>query len=158
MPLPESLLDRGFRPFPRGEAGSLLLGDSIKRLLVAGAVVLAAGPASAASEPPLLWPLDLDPALSSTFGETRSSAFHAGIDLKTWGRTGREVRAVAAGHVMRVRTSPWGYGRALYQKLSDGRIVVYAHLGVVLGGSDQTGALGATGGGPLQRRPLDRGG
>ena len=29
---------------------------------------------------------------------------------------------------MRLRTSPWGYGRAIYQKLSDGRIVVYAHL------------------------------
>ena len=90
--------------------------------------MLAAGPGSAAAEPALLWPLDLDPALSSTFGETRSSAFHAGIDLKTWGRTGCEVRAVAAGHVMRVRTSPWGYGRAVYQKLRDGRIAVYAHL------------------------------
>ena len=27
-----------------------------------------------------------------------------------------------------MRTSPWGYGRALYQKLADGRTVVYAHL------------------------------
>lgn len=80
------------------------------------------------------WPLPLEPALSSTFGETRPpgdappSSFHAGIDLKTWGKTGYEVRALADGHVMRVRTSPWGYGRALYQRLDDGHIAVYAHL------------------------------
>lgn len=29
---------------------------------------------------------------------------------------------------MRLRTSPWGYGRVVYQRLTDGRIVVYAHL------------------------------
>lgn len=81
-----------------------------------------------ADEPPLLWPLAISPTLSSTFGETRSKAFHFGIDLKTWGKTGYDVRAVDDGHVMRVRTSPWGYGRALYEKLADDRIVVYAHL------------------------------
>lgn len=89
-------------------------------------LLLLGGPAAA--EEAFTWPLSLDPALSSTFGETRPTAFHAGIDLKTQGRTGHEVRAVAAGHAWRVRTSPWGYGRALYQKTADGRIVVYAHL------------------------------
>ncbi len=87
-----------------------------------------------AAELDYFWPLPLERALSSTFGETRPpgnsppAAFHAGIDLKTWGKTGYEVRALADGYVMRVRTSPWGYGRALYQRLSDGRIAVYAHL------------------------------
>ncbi len=87
-----------------------------------------------AAESDYVWPLPLERALSSTFGETRPpgnappAAFHAGIDLKTWGKTGYEVRALADGHVMRVRTSPWGYGRALYQRLRDGRIAVYAHL------------------------------
>ena len=76
----------------------------------------------------LLWPLPLNPALSSTFGESRSTAFHMGIDLKTWGKTGFEVRAPGDGYVMRLKTSPWGYGRALYLKLSDGRILVFAHL------------------------------
>ncbi len=76
----------------------------------------------------LLWPLELKPALSSTFGETRPTAFHAGIDLKTRGKTGYPVRALADGWILRVRTSPWGYGRALYQQLADGRIAVYAHL------------------------------
>ena len=87
-------------------------------------------PSFALAQPaPLRWPLDLKPpALSSTFGETRGSSFHAGVDLKTWGKTGFQVHAVADGWVERLRTSPWGYGRALYQRLDDGRIVVYAHL------------------------------
>ena len=90
-------------------------------------LLVAALPASA-EEGSLLWPLRLAPALSSTFGESRSRAFHAGIDFKTWGETGHPVQALADGYIWRVRTSPWGYGRALYQKLADGRIVVYAHL------------------------------
>ncbi len=74
------------------------------------------------------WPLSLKQALSSTFAESRSTAFHMGIDLKTWGKTGFEVRAPAGGYVERLRTSPWGYGRALYLKLKDGRTLVFAHL------------------------------
>jgi len=90
-------------------------------------IVCSGGLVEAATE--LQWPLSLQPALSSTFAETRSTALHFGIDLKTWGKTGFEVRAVADGSVMRLRTSPWGYGRAIYLRLDDGRIVVYAHLG-----------------------------
>jgi len=81
-----------------------------------------------AEEGGFVWPLRLDPALSSTFGESRAAHFHAGIDLKTWGKTGYEVQALADGYIWRVRTSPWGYGRTIYQKLDDGRTVVYAHL------------------------------
>jgi hypothetical protein len=77
---------------------------------------------------PFGWPIPIQPALSSTFGETRSTAFHAGIDVKTWGRTGYEVRALQDGYIWRLRTSPWGYGRVVYQKLADGRILVHAHL------------------------------
>ena len=76
----------------------------------------------------LRWPLDIKPALSSSFGESRTSSFHMGIDLKTWGRTGYAVRAVSDGFIERVRTSPWGYGRAVYLRLNDGRLVVYGHL------------------------------
>ncbi|MCE2450518.1 MAG: M23 family metallopeptidase [Candidatus Latescibacteria bacterium] len=90
-------------------------------------LLVAALPANA-EEGGFIWPLRLAPALSSTFGESRSRAFHAGIDLKTWGETGHPIQALADGYIWRVRTSPWGYGRALYQKLADGRTVVYAHL------------------------------
>lgn len=85
-------------------------------------------PCQAGAGAEFTWPLALEHALSSTFGETRPTAFHAGIDLKTQGKTGFEVRAPAGGYLWRVRTSPWGYGRSLYQKLDDGRILVYAHL------------------------------
>lgn len=74
------------------------------------------------------WPLDAPRALTSTFAEHRSGHLHAGIDLKTWGQVGCEVYAVGDGHVWRVRTSPWGYGKALYIRLEDGRTAVYGHL------------------------------
>lgn len=77
--------------------------------------------------------MPIAPALSSSFGESRTTAFHAGIDIKTWGRTGYEVRAIDDGYIERVRTSPWGYGRAVYQRLSDGRMAVYAHLEAFVG-------------------------
>ncbi len=81
------------------------------------------------------WPMEARPALTSTFGEyrqgrfyARSGRFHAGIDLKTWGREGYAALAVDDGYVWRVRTSPWGYGKAVYLKLKDGRTAMYAHL------------------------------
>ncbi len=74
------------------------------------------------------WPLNLAPALTSTYAEYRSGRFHAGLDIKTWGKEGVPCIAVSDGYVWRVRTSPWGYGRALYVRLEDGRTAVYAHL------------------------------
>jgi hypothetical protein len=74
------------------------------------------------------WPLDAPRALTSTFAEHRSGHFHSGIDLKTWGQVGHEVYAVGGGYVWRVRTSPWGYGKALYLRLEDGKTAVYGHL------------------------------
>ena len=97
------------------------------RLLPLLFVILAAGGVTAEDEA-LQWPLPLKPALSSTFGETRSTAFHAGIDLKTWGKTGYPVHAAGDGWIERARTSPWGFGRVVYLRLTDGRIAVYAHL------------------------------
>jgi len=38
------------------------------------------------------------------------------------------IIAVDDGYVWRVRTSPYGYGKALYFRLNDGRTAVYAHL------------------------------
>ena len=75
-----------------------------------------------------LWPVDLPRRISSNFGENRSRRFHAGIDVQTKGLKGFELKAIASGHIWRVRTSSSGYGRALYLKLDDGNIAVYAHL------------------------------
>lgn len=74
------------------------------------------------------WPLDLPRDLSSSFGEYRTGRFHAGIDLRTGGVTGKTVYAAADGYVSRVRCSPWGYGKAVYVQFKDGNSVVYGHL------------------------------
>jgi len=75
-----------------------------------------------------LWPTNSSKNLSSTFGEYRSGHFHSGIDIKTDSQTGYPVFAIGNGYIWRVRTSPFGYGRAVYLKLDDGNIVVYGHL------------------------------
>lgn len=96
-------------------------------------VGVAAGLAFAASAHgdsvgPYAWPLSEDAGPTSTFGEYRSGRFHMGLDLSTRGQVGLPIRAVAAGEIQRVRASGVGYGRAIYLKLDDGPLVVYAHL------------------------------
>jgi len=75
-----------------------------------------------------LWPVDLPRRISSNFGETRPRRFHAGLDIQTKGVNGIELKAIATGYIWRVRVSSSGYGRALYLKLDDGNIALYAHL------------------------------
>jgi hypothetical protein len=74
-----------------------------------------------------LWPLELPPQITSSFGEYRSGRYHAGIDLRTGG-IGIPVYAAQDGYVSRVRCSPYGYGKAVYLQFSDGNSVVYGHL------------------------------
>lgn len=62
------------------------------------------------------------------FGDFRPGRYHAGFDLRTGGEEGWPVVAVGDGYVMRASTSYFGYGRALYLRLDDGRIAVYGHL------------------------------
>lgn len=66
--------------------------------------------------------------LAGTVGEIRSSHFHTGIDVKTGGRTGLPIYAVADGYISRIKVSSSGYGYALYMKHSNGTFSVYAHL------------------------------
>ena len=73
-------------------------------------------------------PLDLPFSLSGTFGEPRSTHFHAGIDIKTQGKEGWEVKSIAPGHISRIRISLGGYGKALYLDHPDQTSSVYAHL------------------------------
>ncbi|RNC86103.1 MAG: M23 family metallopeptidase [Balneola sp.] len=75
-----------------------------------------------------LWPTDASPYLTSTFGETRSAHFHAGLDIKTWGREGYKVFASKDGIVYRLGIAVDGYGKAIYLKHNDGSYTVYAHL------------------------------
>jgi len=76
----------------------------------------------------LLWPTDASHLITSTFCEYRPGHFHSGIDIKTWVKTGYGIFAVEDGSVMRIRTSPYGYGKVLYLQLNNDLRAVYAHL------------------------------
>jgi hypothetical protein len=74
------------------------------------------------------WPLSEPRKLSSSFGEYRDGHYHAGIDLRTFGRIGLPCLAPDSCGVVRLRVSPSGYGKAVYMKLRDGSTAVFAHL------------------------------
>jgi len=73
-------------------------------------------------------PVDGELILSGNFGEVRGNHFHSGLDLKTGGKVGRPVYAIADGHVSRIAVSEEGFGKALYVDHPDGTTSVYAHL------------------------------
>ena len=73
-------------------------------------------------------PVDIPIVLSGTFGEPRSTHFHAGIDIKTQGVVNKRIYAIADGWVSRVKVSPYGYGKVLYITHPNGFTSVYAHL------------------------------
>ena len=73
-------------------------------------------------------PLDITLVLSGTFGELRSSHFHAGLDIKTQQREGLKVYSAAEGYVSRIKISHFGYGKALYITHPNGYTTVYGHL------------------------------
>jgi hypothetical protein len=75
-----------------------------------------------------LWPLPYGKELSSSFGDWRTRHYHAGLDIRTGGAIGRPVVAPADGYVMRLSTSYYGYGKALYFAMTDSQVAVFGHL------------------------------
>ena len=73
---------------------------------------------------PLAPPLDI----TGGFCEYRVGHFHAGLDLGTGRVVGKPVLAPADGWIERVRTSGVGYGRSLYLKTTDHRLLQFGHL------------------------------
>lgn len=73
-------------------------------------------------------PMDFPMFLAGNFAELRPNHFHAGIDMKTQGVTGKAIHAPEKGYVARISVSPWGYGNALYLDHPDGTTTVYGHL------------------------------
>jgi len=88
-------------------------------------IILVGGPLQAEI---YLWPQPGLRSLSSTFCEYREGHFHAGIDIRSFGKRGLPCFAIGDGYVSRVKIRPGGYGKALYLKLDDGITAVYAHL------------------------------
>ncbi|MBU0983090.1 MAG: M23 family metallopeptidase [candidate division Zixibacteria bacterium] len=74
------------------------------------------------------WPLKQNIDLSSGFGDFRANRFHAGLDLRTGGRTGRWVYSPVDGYIQRIKMSYGGYGKGLYVRGDDGYTYVFAHL------------------------------
>ena len=101
----------------------------MKKLIICLCFILSSPASAEENFPPFTThPLKIQPVLSSSFAEYRVDHFHAGIDYKTWGKEGYRVYAVGNGSVVRIRTSPWFYGKAVYLKLTTGETAVYAHL------------------------------
>lgn len=73
-------------------------------------------------------PLKIPFFLAGNFAELRPNHFHAGIDIKTQGRTGLPVYAAAEGYVARIGISPTGYGNVMYINHPNGTTTVYGHL------------------------------
>lgn len=104
--------------------------NPLKRLVGLIGLVGLVGPATAQPIPQGYFrnPLDSDIGLSATFAEFRTGHFHAGLDMRTGGVTGKPVHAAADGYVCGVRISPWGGGKMLYIKHPNGYTSVYMHL------------------------------
>lgn len=73
-------------------------------------------------------PLKLELRYSGTFSELRPNHFHGGVDLKTQGREGQPVYAIADGHIRRIKVSTGGYGKVIYIDHGDSHTSVYGHL------------------------------
>jgi Peptidase family M23 len=73
-------------------------------------------------------PLKIPFFLAGNFAELRPNHFHAGIDIKTQGKTGLPVYAAAAGYISKITISPSGYGNAMYINHPNGTTTVYGHL------------------------------
>ena len=76
------------------------------------------------ANPPVKIPLKL----SGNFGELRSSGFHSGIDIKTLGKEGVEIKSIDEGYISRISISLSGFGKAIYITHPNGFTSVYAHL------------------------------
>ena len=94
----------------------------------AAMLLIALSAAAVAHAETCRWPLNEPRRLSSSFGEYREGHYHAGIDLRTFGRIGLACLAPDSCTAVRLRVSPVGYGKAVYVRLKDGRMAVYGHL------------------------------
>lgn len=73
-------------------------------------------------------PLDIPHQASGTFGELRSTHFHAGDDYRTQQRVGLPLYAVAEGYVSRIRIQAGGGGHSMYITHPNGFTSVYLHM------------------------------
>ena len=75
-----------------------------------------------------LWPTNASNTITAFFAEERPRRYHAGIDIRTYGKVGFETYAIEDGYVEKIKIDYKGYGKTLYLRLDDGNLAVYAHL------------------------------
>jgi hypothetical protein len=73
-------------------------------------------------------PLNIAMDASGTFGELRSTHFHAGDDYRTQQKIGLPLHAAAEGTVSRVRVQIGGGGNSVYIDHPNGFSTVYLHM------------------------------
>lgn len=73
-------------------------------------------------------PLNITIEPAANFGEPRIDHFHMGADLRTKGRVGLPVYAVADGYVSEALLEEKGYGKCLIIAHNNGTSSLYAHL------------------------------
>jgi hypothetical protein len=65
--------------------------------------------------------------LTSSFGESRGTRYHAGVDYSTEMQEGFPSIAPEDGKIVQVKMSPYGYGKVIYFEDKLGRTWVFAH-------------------------------
>lgn len=77
-------------------------------------------------------PFDFEPVFSGNFGELRANHFHGGLDFKTGGVSGKQVRAMADGYIRRARVTH-GSGYVLDLVYDNGYSAINRHLNGFVG-------------------------
>lgn len=77
-------------------------------------------------------PFDFPITFSGNFGEIRSNHFHGGLDFKTGGAIGKQVRALADGYISRIRVTH-GSGYVLDVVYNNGYSTINRHLNAFVG-------------------------
>ena len=75
-----------------------------------------------------IWPTNASNTITAFFAEERPQRYHAGIDIRTYGKNGFEIYAIENGYIEKVKINYKGYGNTIYLKLKDENTAVYAHL------------------------------
>ena len=87
------------------------------------------GAAALAEELGYLWPAEDKVEVTSVFCDKRNGHPHGGIDLSHFGKVGQvPIRSVQDGVLLRIRSSKYGYGNAVYVRMPGKQVAVYAHL------------------------------
>lgn len=100
----------------------------MKKIVLFYIIIQSALLAAQENEKKYIWPLAIYDGISSTFQEFRSNHFHAGIDLRTFQKTGYQVLAIADGVIDKIIMAKNNMGRVVFLKHNDGNYSEYGHL------------------------------